>query len=113
MSRATFTLPDSRSKTDYHLYVGGSVESGEPRAAVLFMDGDDQFAAAVSGYDAARAHERVPPLLLVGVELLEQQFAVAPFPQLDVVSHRFPGRDHYNVLEDAFRVGCEALFNDV
>lgn len=44
------------------------------------------------------------------LRLFEQQLAAAPFPQLKVTSRRFPGRDHYNVLEDAFGAGLEALF---
>lgn len=44
------------------------------------------------------------------LELLEQQLAAMPFPKLEVVSQRFPGRDHYNVLPDAFRAGLATLF---
>lgn len=42
--------------------------------------------------------------------LLEQQLAARPFAQLTVHSRRFPDRDHYNVLPDAFRAGLTALF---
>jgi hypothetical protein len=42
--------------------------------------------------------------------LLEDQLAALPFPQLEVISRRFPDRDHYNVLPDAFRAGLVALF---
>jgi predicted alpha/beta superfamily hydrolase len=44
------------------------------------------------------------------LSLLEEQLAAAPFPELEVISRRFPGRDHYNVLPDAFRTGLGALF---
>jgi hypothetical protein len=42
--------------------------------------------------------------------LLEDQLAALPFPQLEVISRRFPDRDHYKVLPDAFRAGLVALF---
>lgn len=44
------------------------------------------------------------------LEQFERQLAAAPIPQLEVVSERFPGHDHYNVIEPAFRAGLEALF---
>lgn len=42
--------------------------------------------------------------------LLEKQLAAHPFPQLDVTSQRFAGRNHFDVLPDAFRAGLAALF---
>ncbi len=42
--------------------------------------------------------------------LLEDQLAALPFPQLEVVSRRHPGRNHFDVLPDAFRVGLATLF---
>ena len=42
--------------------------------------------------------------------LLEDQLAALPFPQLEVVSHRHPGRNHFDVLPDAFRAGLVTLF---
>jgi predicted alpha/beta superfamily hydrolase len=42
--------------------------------------------------------------------LLEDQLAALPFPQLEVLSHRHPGRNHFDVLPDAFRAGLAALF---
>ena len=42
--------------------------------------------------------------------LLEQQLASAPFAGLHVTSQRFPGRNHYNVLPDAFAAGMASLF---
>lgn len=50
------------------------------------------------------------PSMLGDLELLEDQLAALPFPQLEVVSRRFPQRDHYNVLPDAFRAGLRELF---
>jgi len=42
--------------------------------------------------------------------LLEDQLAAQPFPQLEVISRRFPGRNHFNVLPEAFRAGLAALY---
>lgn len=50
------------------------------------------------------------PSMTGDLALLEEQLAALPFPQLDIVSKRFPQRDHYNVLPDAFRAGLKALF---
>jgi predicted alpha/beta superfamily hydrolase len=50
------------------------------------------------------------PSMTGDLSLLEDQLAAAPFPELEVISRRFPGRDHYNVLPDAFRAGLGALF---
>ena len=44
------------------------------------------------------------------LDLLERQLAARPFPQLEVISRRFAGRDHYTVLPDAFGEGLRALF---
>jgi predicted alpha/beta superfamily hydrolase len=56
------------------------------------------------------AGEDDTPSMLVDLEILEDQLAAQPFPQLEIGSRRFPGRDHYNVLPDAFRAGLGALF---
>lgn len=50
------------------------------------------------------------PSTIGDLTLLEDQLAAQPFPQLEVISRRFPQRDHYNVLPDAFRAGLAALF---
>ena len=50
------------------------------------------------------------PSMLGDLALLEQQLATHPFPQLEVISRRFPNRDHFNVIPDAFRTGLRALF---
>ena len=50
------------------------------------------------------------PSMTGDLDLLEQQLAALPFPQLEIISQRFPQRDHYNVLPEAFRAGLEALF---
>lgn len=42
--------------------------------------------------------------------LLEDQLAALPFPQLEVVSRRHPGRNHFDVLPDSFRAGLATLF---
>jgi predicted alpha/beta superfamily hydrolase len=45
--------------------------------------------------------------------LLERQLRQKPFTRLDVVTQRFPRRDHFNVLPDAFRAGLLALFGSL
>lgn len=50
------------------------------------------------------------PSMTGDFELFEQQLATLPFPDLEVVVRRFPQRDHYNVLPDAFGVGLAELF---
>lgn len=50
------------------------------------------------------------PSMTGDLTLLEDQLAALPFPQLEIISRRFPQRDHYNVLPDAFRAGLQALF---
>lgn len=50
------------------------------------------------------------PSMTGDLEMLEQQLAALPFPQLQIVSQRFSQRDHYNVLPDAFRAGLKTLF---
>ena len=42
--------------------------------------------------------------------LLEQQLSANPFEGLELTIRRFPQRDHYNVIEDAFREGLLKLF---
>lgn len=44
------------------------------------------------------------------LRLLEEQLAARPFAGLEVIRRRFPGRNHFNVLPDAFRAGLVALF---
>ena len=44
------------------------------------------------------------------LKLLEQQLAAKPFAQLEIISRRFPGKDHYNVVPEAFETGLAALF---
>jgi len=73
----------------------------------------------------ARRHERNPVLpaqlfLAVGEEdspsmtgdltLLEQQLTEKPFARLELTVRRFPRRNHFNVLPDAFREGLTTLF---
>jgi predicted alpha/beta superfamily hydrolase len=66
----TFTLTSPQTGTKYHLYVHGAAEPlGRElrRPMVAFLDGDDQFTAAIAAYDGLRAQGRVDPLWLVGV----------------------------------------------
>ncbi len=55
--------------------------------------------------------EEDTPSMTDDLTLLEEQLAAQPFPELEVISRRFPQRDHYNVLPDAFRTGLEVLFS--
>jgi len=69
--KPAFTLRCTENNTDYWIYVHGE-PNGEQRSsvsvpAVLFMDGDDQFAPAVDAYTKLRTSNAVQPLLLVGV----------------------------------------------
>lgn len=42
----------------------------------------------------------------------EDQLAAAPFPGLQVISRRFPRKNHFNVLPEAFERGLYDLFGD-
>lgn len=64
-----FILPSTETGTSYVIQAvtpDPQVNPG-PWIAVLFMDGDDQFTAAVDAYEKLRADNAVSPLLLVGV----------------------------------------------
>src|SRR5262245_52572159 len=67
--KPAFILSSPETGTDYWIYVESPTasEGTGPWPAVLFMDGDDQFSAAVSAYRTARKAGDIPPLLLVGV----------------------------------------------
>jgi len=95
--RPTFTLASPETGTDYQIYVEtpGRGVADQPMAAVLFMDGDDQFRFAVDAY----------------LTVLEEQLARHPFAQLELISRRYPGLDHYNVLPVAFADGLKTLFS--
>lgn len=66
MGEPTFTLASPETGTNYRIYLE-TPDTADPTPAVLFMDGDDQFKAAVGAYRAGRTQGRIPPLLLVGV----------------------------------------------
>jgi predicted alpha/beta superfamily hydrolase len=57
--------------------------------------------------------EQDTPSMTGDLELLEDQLAAQPFDGLEVIRRRFPGRDHYNVLPDAFGEGLATLFSGV
>lgn len=70
--KPTFKLRCDANATDYWIYIHApdSTDSrkGSPTwPAMLFMDGDDQFAPAVDVYRELRAKQSVPAMLLVGV----------------------------------------------
>ncbi len=44
------------------------------------------------------------------LDQLEDQLAALPFPELEVVGTRFPGRNHFDVIPHAFRAGLRALY---
>jgi predicted alpha/beta superfamily hydrolase len=54
--------------------------------------------------------EEDTPSMTGDLTLFEDQLAALPFAELQIMSKRFPERDHYNVLPDAFRAGLSALF---
>ncbi|MEO6569277.1 MAG: alpha/beta hydrolase-fold protein [Opitutaceae bacterium] len=59
------------------------------------------------------AGERDTESMLRDLALLERQLVARPFRELSVTSRRFPQRNHYNVMPDAFREGLIALFSPV
>lgn len=68
--KPAFTLRCEDNDTDYWIYVHSPKKEPSNAAcvgAVLFMDGDDQFGAAVKAYDEQFAANAVEPLLLVGI----------------------------------------------
>jgi len=54
--------------------------------------------------------EKDTPSMTEDLQRLEDQLAARPFPRLEVSSQRFSGRDHYNVLPEAFQEGMRRLF---
>jgi hypothetical protein len=44
------------------------------------------------------------------LELLEKQLKEHPFTGLEIISERFPGRSHEDVLPDVFHSGLRRLF---
>lgn len=67
--KPAFKLRSPETGTEYALYIEAPDAGREPGPwpAVLFMDGDDQFAAGVAAYREARDAGKVPALLLAGV----------------------------------------------
>jgi predicted alpha/beta superfamily hydrolase len=67
--KPAFRLLSPETGTEYAIYVEvpQATDSPGPWPAVLFMDGDDQFSAAVDAYREAGEAGLVPPVLLVGV----------------------------------------------
>lgn len=68
MAAAKFSLLSPETGTEYRVYVEApEAAPGKPVPAIVFLDGDDQFTAAIDAYRTAFAAAEVPPLLLVGV----------------------------------------------
>ena len=67
--KPAFTLHSPQTGTDYAVYVEApeGKDAAGPWPTFLFMDGDDQFSAAVAAYHAARGAGTVGPVLLIGV----------------------------------------------
>src|SRR5688572_10193243 len=66
--KPAFSLPSPETGTTYCIYVETS--RGMPRRplpVILFLDGDNQFRAAVAAYRALRRRGEISPLLMVGV----------------------------------------------
>jgi predicted alpha/beta superfamily hydrolase len=64
--KPTFKLPSPETGTEYWIYVEAPVGTG-PWPALIFLDGDDQFAGGVAAYRESVANAAAPPLLLVGI----------------------------------------------
>lgn len=69
MPKPVFKLPSPETGTDYWVFVDAEplVGATSYAGAVLFMDGDDMFAAAADAYRKDRKAKKLPPLLIVGV----------------------------------------------
>jgi predicted alpha/beta superfamily hydrolase len=67
--KPTFKVLSPETGTEYWLYVEApdAASAPGPWPVMLFLDGDDQFAAGVAAYRKLRAAAQVPPLLLVGI----------------------------------------------
>jgi hypothetical protein len=50
------------------------------------------------------------PSMTGDLEILERQLKEHPFAGLEIVTERFPGKNHYDVLPDEFRRGLHGLF---
>ena len=56
------------------------------------------------------AGEKDSDSMLGDLLLLERQLAAKPFAGLEIISRRFPDKDHYNVVPGAFETGLRELF---
>lgn len=66
--KPSFLLPASETDTTYSIYVEAPPRGiRRPLPVVLFLDGDNQFSAAVTAYRSLRRRNGIPPLLMVGV----------------------------------------------
>lgn len=66
--------------------------------------------AALSGKLFVSVGEEDSASMTGDLDLLEKQLAAQPFTGLDIISRRFPGQNHFNVLPAAFETGLAALF---
>lgn len=65
---------------------------------------------ALAGKLFLSAGENDTPSMLGDLQLFESQLNGHPYRGLEVSSKRFPGRDHYNVLADAYTEGLKFLY---
>jgi predicted alpha/beta superfamily hydrolase len=65
--KPTFKLLSPETGTEYWIYEEIPARAPGPWPVILFLDGDDQFAAGVAAYRQLPADAGVPPMLLVGV----------------------------------------------
>ncbi|HVU17376.1 MAG TPA: alpha/beta hydrolase-fold protein [Candidatus Didemnitutus sp.] len=65
MPSPTFKLTSPETGSDYWIYLAAAGAAGEPRVPLIFLDGDDQFAAAATA--AKKLGPNLPSMLLVGI----------------------------------------------
>ena len=65
--KPTYKISSPETGTEYVIYVEVPKESAGPWPVMLFMDGDDQFSAALAAYREQLAAGTVPPVLMIGV----------------------------------------------
>ena len=102
MSKPAFKLPSPETGTTYWILVEAEPLAGAaPYAgAVLFMDGDDMFDAAVDAYRKSRKAKRLPPLLIVGVGFKPGADDLAASPAIPLLERLVDRRARLAYLDD-------------
>lgn len=75
------------------------------RLAAVQATGESVPARVFLGVGLADSHSMIGDL-----DLLERQLDARPVPHLETVCARFPDRNHFDVLPEAFRAGLAALY---